>query len=96
MKEPLIVTYGDGKVWTQQGEMIANDARVKCLTINKLSEALPVNSVPREWKTASETNEHDLIIEFKNIEGARTLQDELNELISKWSRELAAVVDFKP
>jgi hypothetical protein len=94
MEKPLIITYGDGAVWTQQGVICKENEQVKCLTIKKLAKPMPINSQPTEYKTVTEQHEHDLILEFKNIEGARTLQDELNELIAQWSRELAPKLDF--
>ena len=37
-------------------------------------------------------DDFSVILEFKNLKAARTLQDELNELISVWSREVAEAV----
>jgi hypothetical protein len=83
------LVFGEGKVWTQQG-VLANQN--KCLTFIETDKAHPVNSVPETWEKQRPEEAFSIIFEFKNIEGARTLQDELNELIAVWSRELATVV----
>lgn len=88
----MIIEYGDGKIWTQQ--CVVAETGVRCLTLTKMETAMPINSTPAQWKERTEAREHDVIIAFKNIEGARTLQDELNELISKWSKEQSPVVPF--
>lgn len=92
MSEPTILTYGTGNLWTQQG-VIHGD---RCITIRELDKPMPVGSVPREWEPQSSASEFKCLLVFKTIESARTLQDELNELISKWSKEVAQVVDYKP
>ena len=78
------LTYGKGNLQTQQG---TTHEGVKCLTIKKIDEAKPINSTPKEWDKKADESQFDLILEFRNIESARVLQDELNELISTWSRE---------
>lgn len=83
------ITYGDGKIQTQQG-VTANGN--KCITITKKEVAQPINSQPKNWAKQVDEGEIDVLLEFKNIEGARTIQDELNELIAIWSRELGGVV----
>jgi hypothetical protein len=78
------LTYGDGLLQTQQGKL-SNGLR--CLTITRLAEPRPINSTPRVWENETEEDSVDCILAFKNLDGARTLQDELNELIAIWSRE---------
>ena len=53
---------------------------------------MPIGSTPAEWEKQTPEDEIDVILAFSNIDGARTLQDELNELIAIWSREMAEVV----
>lgn len=77
--------YGDGKIHTQQG--VTADG-LKCLTLCQKVEALPINTAPKEWEKTTEESKLDCLLIFKNIKSARTLQDELNELIAIWSREL--------
>lgn len=84
----MIIEYGDGLIHTQQGVIEGR----KCLTIKKLEKPLPINSTPKEWKMEYSPDECLAVLVFKNIEGARTLQDELNELISIWSKEQSPVV----
>ena len=43
--------------------------------------------MPKEWDAVVDESEIDVILEFKSVESARTLQDELGELIAIWSRE---------
>jgi hypothetical protein len=78
------LTYGKGNLQTQQGRL-ANGNR--CLCITKHDKGHPINSVPSEWKIGSDESEIDVILEFENLESARTIQDELNELIAIWSKE---------
>lgn len=86
------IVYGDGTVWTQQG---ATADGHKCLTVNIRNKPMPINSQPDTWPKTQEEDKIDCLIVFKNIESARTLQDELNELVSKWSRELGGIVKME-
>ena len=78
------LTYGDGKLQTQQG--VTADG-LKCLTITKRETPMPINSTPEIWQKQVEEEKIDVVLAFKNIESARTLQDELNELIAIWSKQ---------
>ena len=80
--------YGDGKLLTQQG--ITKEGH-KCLTFRKWETGFPINSKPEHWQKVQDESAFDVVITFSNLESARVLQDELNELISVWSRELAPV-----
>lgn len=82
--------YGDGKIQTQQG--VTADG-LKCLALTETQHAHPVNSTPKKWNPVLNEDRITCLLVFKNIEGARTLQDELNELIAIWSREQAQVVE---
>jgi len=82
------IEYGDGKVHTQQARCEGH----RCLTITKRETALPINSTPKEWAKETTEEKVDVLLIFKNIESARTLQDELNELIAVWSKEQGQVV----
>lgn len=72
-----------GNLQTQQG-ILSN--KNHCICITKHDQSQPINSVPQEWDKIVDESSIDVILEFENIESARTLQDELNELISKWSK----------
>ncbi len=78
------LTYGDGLLQTQQGKLSNGN---RCLAITRLPEPRPINSTPVVWEKETDEEKVDCILAFKNLDGARTLQDELNELISIWSRE---------
>ena len=80
------LTYGDGKLQTQQG--VTADG-LKCLTITKRETPMPINSTPEIWQKQVEEEKIDVVLAFKSIESARTLQDELNELIAIWSKQPA-------
>lgn len=82
------IEYGDGKIQTQQGRVEGH----RCLTITKREQAQPINSTPKEWDKRTTEDKVDVLLVFKNIESARTLQDELNELIAVWSKEQGQVV----
>lgn len=82
------IEYGDGKIQTQQGRVDGH----RCLIITKCEQAHPINSTPKEWDKQTTEDKVDVLIVFKNIESARTLQDELNELIAVWSKEQGQVV----
>lgn len=83
MKSTKLLTYGDGKIHTQQGMLEGH----RCLTLTEIAEPQPINSSPKTWPEQTNTTDHDVVLVFKNIEGARTLQDELSEMIAIWSRE---------
>jgi hypothetical protein len=51
--------------------------------------AFPINDHPTEWKTEEPKEAFDVFITFSNIESARVLQDTLNEIVCRWSRELS-------
>jgi hypothetical protein len=78
------LTYGDGNLQTQQGKL-ANGNR--CICITKHDQGRSIGFVPKEWEAVVEEDSIDAILEFKNIQSARTLQDELGEMIAIWSRE---------
>ncbi len=82
------IEYGDGKIQTQQGRVEGH----RCLAITKGEHAHPINSTPKEWDKQTTEDKVDVLLVFKSIEGARTLQDELKELIAVWSREQSQVV----
>ena len=83
------LTYGNGRLQTQQGTTADGN---KCLTIKEIEEAKPVGSTPKEWKEKTEEKDYAVILEFKTLEGARVLQDELNALLSQWSLDEAEVI----
>lgn len=92
MSLPMIkLTYGDGFIMTQQGEI---EGEGKCLTLTRMAEPQPVGSTGKEIGGVSNQESHDVVLVFKTLESARTVQDELNELISVWSRELSEKVDI--
>ena len=78
------LTYGDGNLQTQQGKL-ANGNR--CICITKHDQGRTIGYVPKEWDAVVDESEIDVILEFKSVESARTMQDELGELIAIWSRE---------
>lgn len=89
MTKPTKLIYGDGLLQTQQGKTADG---LRCITIRKKEIAQPIGSSPAQWEKLVPENQIDVILAFKNLESARTLQDELNELIAIWSRELGTVV----
>lgn len=82
-EKPARLMYGDGRIITQQGE----SEGIKCLMLRQTENPKPVGHVDPMDETPVPQEECDVILFFRNIEGARTLQDELNELIAIWSRE---------
>ncbi len=48
---------------------------------------LEVGTISNEGATTDPQENFDVVISFRNIEGARLLQDMLNELVCQWSRE---------
>lgn len=81
--------YGDGKLQTQQGTTADG---TRCITITAHEQSRPINSTPEKWDKTVDESKIDCILAFKNIESARVLQDELCELIAKWSKEQSQVV----
>lgn len=82
--------YGDGKVRTQQGTI---EGEGKCLSIDHMEKALPVGATAKQWNSQNPQELHEVLLVFKTLESARTLQDEINELCATWSRELSEKVD---
>lgn len=88
-RDMTTIRYGDGLVQTQQG--VSEDG-FKCLALSPRATAAPVGGVPTEWDRTRPESEIAALLEFKTLESARVLQDELNELVAIWSREIAPVV----
>lgn len=78
--------YGDGNLMTQQGK--THDG-MRAILITEHGRGLPIGSVQKEWDEVVPESSFDVILAFKSIESARTLQDELCELIAIWSKEIA-------
>ena len=83
------LTYGNGTIQTQQGSI---EGVGKCLTIKETGIEHPVGSTQKEYPPQVNQEEHDVILVFKSLESARTLQDEINELCACWSREISPKV----
>lgn len=79
------LVYGDGRIKTQQGN-IENEG--KCLTITAIPSAKPIGSTEKDFPPFVRQEDHDVVLVFKSLEAARTLQDEINELCAVWSREI--------
>ncbi len=79
------LTYGDGLLQTQRAKLANGN---KCICITKRDTPKTIGYVSKEYDKVVDESEIDVILEFKNIQSARVLQDELNELISIWSREI--------
>lgn len=84
------IVYGDGKIQTQQG---ITHGGLECLTITERSYACPVGSTPSQWEKTMDESKIDVILAFKTLASARVLQDELNELISRWSKKEGGVAE---
>ena len=84
------LVYGLGLLRTQQG-MIEGEG--KCLTITSIKEPVPVGATATKWNPSEPQEMNDVILVFKNLEGARLLQDEINSLCSDWSRELSPKIE---
>ena len=78
--------FGDGKVLVRQGDTPQGE---KVLALAQGDVAFPINDHPTEWKTEEPKEAFDVFITFSNIESARVLQDTLNEIVCRWSRELS-------
>lgn len=79
------ITYGNGSILTERGNI---DGEGKCLCLTDNAVENPIGSVSKLGPRSEPQGNSDVILVFKNIEGARVLQDELNSLISDWSRDL--------
>jgi hypothetical protein len=78
--------FGDGKVLVRQGDTPQGE---KVLALAQGDVAFPINDHPTEWKTEEPKEAFDVFITFSNIESARVLQDTINEIVCRWSRELS-------
>jgi hypothetical protein len=81
--------YGDGRIKTNTGEVEGR----KCLTMRDTGKPLEVGTTSNEGATTEPQENFDVVISFRNIEGARLLQDMLNELVCQWSRESSPKVE---
>lgn len=79
------LTYGNGTVQMQQGFI---EGEGKALTIKETGVAHPIGSTQKEYPPQVKQEDHDVVLVFKTLESARTLQDEINELCAVWSCEL--------
>lgn len=83
------LTYGEGRIKTNKGSWQG----LKCLTLLDTGVARDVGTTSNEGPSLDDPSCFDVILSFKNIEGARLLQDMLNELVCEWSREESPKVD---
>lgn len=81
--------YGDGRIKTNTGVV---DGR-KCLTMLDTGKPREVGTTSLEGPSVEHQDSFDVVLSFKNIEGARLLQDMLNELVCEWSRGASPKVD---
>ena len=81
--------YGYGRIKTNTGEVEGR----KCLTMRDTGKPLEVGTTSNEGSTTEPQENFDVVISFRNIEGARLLQDMLNELVCQWSREASPKVE---
>ena len=81
--------YGDGKIKTNTGTV--EDRR--CLTMKDTGKPTAVGTTSLEGPATEPQENFDVVISFRNIEGARLLQDMLSELVCEWSRELSPKVE---
>lgn len=88
-KEPTHIIYGDGRIKTNKGKVEGRP----CLTMRDTGKTLAVGTTSLEGPTTEPQENFDVIISFRNIEGARLLQDMLNELVAEWSREASPKVE---
>lgn len=54
---------------------------------------MPIGSTPNQWEKVMDEDKIDVILAFKTLASARVLQDELNDMISRWSKEEGGTVD---
>jgi hypothetical protein len=81
--------YGDGRIETNTGTVEGR----KCLTMRDTGKPLEVGTTSLEGATTEPQETFDVILSFQSIEGARLLQDMLNELICEWSREASPKIE---
>lgn len=88
-KEMTHLIYGDGRIKTNTGIVEGR----KCLTMRDTGKSLKVGTTSYEGPTTEPQESFDVVISFRNLEGARLLQDMLNELVCEWSREVSPKVE---
>ena len=80
--------YGEGRIYTNHGRLDGD----RCLMLRDTKITRPVGAT-LEGQGQSEPRENfDVIISFKNLEGARLLQDQLNAMVCAWSEDLSLKV----
>lgn len=75
------LTFGNGEVGVRRETTLED---FKCISFKRFGEKFPIGSLNYE---EVKENDLDVILEFKTLESARIVQDQLNELIIIWSRE---------
>lgn len=86
------IKCGDGRIKTGTGHIEGRP----CLTMVDTKIPRAVGTTSTEGPSKESQNAFDVIISFKNIESARLLQDMLNELVCRWSREESPKVEESP
>lgn len=87
------LSYGDGNLQTQQA---TTQDGTRCICITKHDQGRTVGYCPTQYEKVVSEADVDVILEFKTLASARTLQDELGEMIAKWSREEGEKLPEKP
>lgn len=77
--------YGDGRIETNHGTMDGQ----RCLMMRDTGIERVVGTTAEGVPDPEDRENFDIILSFKNIAGARLLQDILGEMLALWSREVS-------
>lgn len=82
------IVFGEGRIKVNTGKQDG----VHCLTMQRQKKKRPVGAVLDEPESVNPESDFDVVITFKNLQGARLLQDMLNEVVCTMAREAAPKV----
>ena len=82
-KQSVVLTYGNGTLMTGHGHIDGT----RCLYIQQSMIARPIGSCEPDVPGVVPLSDIAVTLKFLSLESARVLQDELNEMVSAWSRQ---------
>ena len=81
----MVVELGDGKVIVSWG--MSTGDNLHTITLEGIDESYAVGDLVGNEGTTVDDSVRNVFLKFKNIESARVVQDQLNEMICSWVRD---------
>lgn len=81
----MVIEMGDGKVIVSWG--MSTGDNLHTITLEGVDDSHTVGDFVGDEGKIVEDSDRNVFLKFKNIESARVVQDQLNEMICQWVRD---------